>query len=188
MILRILTQPKRRNITWFRLVHATGPRGRESESIVRSWGDLFYTLPVGLYHLWLTALFFQAHYCRGVTVSRHLATVLTVEFLLVLYSIAMSSHQTTFVFIADSPGRKVLGKLIHPLHGFNEWMSSSGLFFAYSTETCTVFKRAALDVLLAQFLFVFLLVFFPIFLLTAFSASLGAGRMILRNRFDFLLY
>lgn len=61
-------------------------------------------------------------------------------------------------------------------------MSSSGLFFAYSNETCTVFKRAALDVLLAQSYVVF---FPPIFLLTAFSASLGAGRMILRNRFDF---
>lgn len=75
---------------------------------------------------------------------------------IVLYSIAMSSHWTTFVFIADSPGRKVLGKLIHPLHGFCEWMSSSGLFFAYSTETCTAFKRAALDVLLAQLSFRFL--------------------------------
>lgn len=65
--------------------------------------------------------------------------------------------------------------------GFNEWMSSSGLFFAYSTETCTVFKRAALDVLLAQFFFFVFFYFIPIFLLTAFSASLGAGRMILRN-------
>lgn len=99
----------------------------------------------------------------------------------------MSTHRTTFVFSADSPGRKVLGKLVHPLHGFYEWMSSSGLFFAYLTETCTVFKRAALDVLLAQLFFFFVCLFSPIFLLTAFSASLGAGRMILRNRFDFFL-
>lgn len=51
-----------------------------------------------------------------------------------------------------------------------------------------MFKRAALDVLLAQldFLFFgFLFVFLKLFLLIAFSASLGAGRMILRERFDF---
>lgn len=52
-----------------------------------------------------------------------------------------------------------------------------------------MFKRAALDVLLAQvdFLFFgFLLVFLKLLLLIAFSASLGAGRMILREQFDFV--
>lgn len=53
-----------------------------------------------------------------------------------------------------------------------------------------MFKRAALDVLLAQLdfpFFGFLFSFFSKpFLLIAFSASLGAGRMILRERFDFV--
>lgn len=139
--------------------------GGRPESIARSREDLFYTLLVVLPSL-VHSTVFEAHYCRGVTTSRHLIAVLTVELLLVLYSIAMSNHRTTFVFSADSPGRKVFGKLVHPLHGFYEWMSSSGLFFAYSTETCTVFKRAALDVLLAQLLNYFFLFSF----LSSFSA------------------
>ena len=48
-----------------------------------------------------------------------------------------------------------------------------------------MFKRAALDALLAKFsylfFFLFVCLFLVFFLLTAFSASLVAGRMILRT-------
>lgn len=58
--------------------------------------------------------------------------------------------------------------------------------FAYLTETCTVFKRAALDVMFAHFFFSY--ISFSNFLITAFSASVGAGRMILRTDLIFLSY
>ena len=81
-------------------------------------------------------------------------------------------------------------------------MLSSGLFFRiFNRNMYSVLKRAALDVLLAHFLWGFLFVFFVVlllfifyyfffilqFLLTAFSASLGAGRMILRTDMIFFI-
>lgn len=120
MLLRILTQPKRRNVIWIYI--STGHGGtcgrgkKQPASVVRgSREDLFYTTSCRSAIFGSTALFFEAHYCRGVRASRHLIAVRTVELLLVLYSIAMSNHWTTFVFILLV--EKVLGKLVHPLHG-----------------------------------------------------------------------
>lgn len=104
--------------------------------------------------LWLTALFFKAHS------RRHLAAT-TPPTSTVQYSHERASSDRTCVWVSwpiflveSSRDLLSVGFLLWFLFfPFGRWMPSSGLFFLFacSAETCTVSKRAALDVLLAIF-------------------------------------
>lgn len=102
MIFRILARPKRRKHNLIQISTHRRTHGRESE---RSRGDLFYTLPC---RSLVNSTVFQAHYCRGVTVSCHPTTFLKLE---IPTSTVQYSHEQSSIHICIySPGGKVMVK------------------------------------------------------------------------------
>lgn len=94
-------------------------------------------------------------------------------------------NRTTFVFSTDSPGRKVLGKLVHPLHGFFRMdVVFRALFCIFNRNMYSVYEGCFGRTVSSTF---FVCLFSPVFLRTAFSASLGAGRMKLKRLIFFIV-